>query len=140
MPRASRKLINKDLDDELNENLMILISSLRASQEINHFFASFLTKEEKKMIPKRLMLHLMLINNIPDSKISSHLGMSYETIRTHKNNLDSLSNEYKEILAKISRRKSTRDLFRKIDKKIGKLDSFLKAKSNMRERSKVYGE
>ncbi len=140
MPRVSRKLINKDLDDELNENFMILISSLRASQEINYFFASFLTKEEKKMIPKRLMLHLMLINNIPDSKISAHLEMSYETIRTHKNSLDSLSNEYKEILAKISRRKSTRDLFKKIDKKIERLDSFLKAKSDMKERSKVYGE
>lgn len=140
MPRASRKLINKDLDDELNENFLILISSLRVSSEINYFFTGFLTKEEKKMIPKRLMLHLMLINNIPDSKISSHLGMSYETIRTHKNNLDSLSKEYKGILAKISRRESTRDLFRKIDKKMGKLDSFLKAKSDMRERSKVYGE
>ena len=140
MPRASRKLINKDLNDELNENFLILISSLRVSQEINYFFAGFLTKEEKKMIPKRLMLHLMLINNIPDSKISAHLGMSYETIRTHKNSLDSLSNEYKEILAKISRRESIRNLFKKIDKKMERLDSFLKAKSNMKARAKVYGE
>src|SRR3990167_9096774 len=115
MPRASRKLINKDLNDELNENFLILISSLRVSQEINYFFAGFLTKEEKKMIPKRLMLHLMLFNNIPDSKISAHLGVSYETIRTHRNSWGSFSNEYKEIVSKISRRKNTKDLLRKLD-------------------------
>ena len=140
MPRASRKTISKDLNNELNQNFSFLVSSLRDPKEIDTFLKDFLTKEEKKMIPKRLMLHLMLFNNIDDSKISAHLGVSYETIRTHRNSWDSFSNEYKEIVSKISRRKNTKDLLRKLDKKMEKLDSFMKAKSNMRVRSKVYGE
>lgn len=140
MPRASRKIISKDLDSELNQNFSYLIASLKDSKEIDNFLKDFLTKEEKKMIPKRLMLHLMLFNNIPDSEIKASLGMSNETIRTYKNNWDSLSREYKQIINKISKRKNINDLLKNLDKKTDKLQNFLKAKSSMKARSKVYGD
>lgn len=140
MPRASRKIINKELSDELNQNFSYLVSSLKDSREIDIFLKDFLTKEEKKMIPKRLMLHLMLLNNIPSAEIKASLGMSNETIRTYKNNWDSLSGDYKQVINKISKRKNINDMFKNLDRKTDKLQNFLKAKSNMKARSKVYGE
>lgn len=140
MPRISRKIINKELNSELNETFSFLISDLRHSREINDFFKNFLTKEEKTMLFKRLMLHLMLLNNIPSSEIKASLGMSNETIRTYKNNWDSLSDEYKQVINKISKRKNINDLLRNLDGKTDKLQNFLKAKSSMKARSKVYGD
>lgn len=140
MPRASRKIINKELTEELNQNFSYLISSLKDSKEIDIFLKDFLTKEEKKMIPKRLMLHLMLLNNIPSSEIKASLGMSNETIRTYKNNWDSLGEEYKQIINKLSKRKNINDLIKNLDKKTDKLQNFLKAKSSMKARSRVYGD
>ncbi|MEK9176255.1 MAG: Trp family transcriptional regulator [Patescibacteria group bacterium] len=138
MPRASKKIINKELDEELNQSFSFLISSLRDKKEINDFFRDFLTKEEKKMLPKRLMLHLMLFNDIPDSKINSHLGMSYETIRIHRNSWDSFEPNYKMIIEMISKRKNTKELLKKFGQKLEKVDAFLSAKSNMKARSKVF--
>lgn len=138
MPRASRKIINKELDEELNQSFSFLVSSLRDRNEVDDFLRDFLTKEEKKMIPKRFMLHLMLFNDIPDSEISSHLGMSHETIRIHKNSWGSFDPSYKMIIEKISKRKNTIELLKKFGGKLEKVDAFLHAKSNMKARSKVF--
>ena len=60
MPRASRRPIKENVDEELRENFSSLISSLSDSGEIRKFFEDFLTHEEQVMLSKRLMLHLML--------------------------------------------------------------------------------
>jgi len=138
MPRASRKIINKDLEKELNQSFSYLISSLKDKNEINTFLQSFMTKEEKKMLPKRLMLHIMLLNEVPDVKINSHLGISYETIRTYKNSLSSQNEDYKKIIKLVSKRKDMTEFLEKLSSKTEKLDNFLKAKSNMKARAKVF--
>lgn len=138
MPRASRKIINKHLEEELNQSFSYIISILRDRNEINTFLEYFMTAEEKKMLPKRLMLHIMLLNQVSDSEISSHLGMSYETIRTYKNSLNSMSEEYKKKIRQVLKRKEMNELLNKLNKKTERLDNFLKAKSSMKARAKVF--
>ena len=60
MPRASKRSVDKNLRIELQDNFAYLISSLHKSSDIQQFFETFLTDEEKTMLTKRLMLHLML--------------------------------------------------------------------------------
>lgn len=138
MPRVSKKVINRDIDYELGQNLSHLISSLGNPNEIDYFIEGFFTKEEKRMIPKRLMLHILIYNNISDSEIKATLGISYETIRIYKNSWDSLSIEYKTIIEKTSRKRATQILLKNLNKKVERLDNFMKAKSNMKARSKVF--
>ena len=104
MPRASRRPIDKNLDHELRENFASLISSLQNSYEIEGFLNDFLTKEEKIMLGKRLMLHLMLENNYPTSNIETSLKVSRETVRVHKNIWQNAGSIYKEIISKISKK------------------------------------
>ena len=78
MSRASRKPVEKDLDQQLQENFTSLISNLNSSTNIEGFFKDFLTKEEKTMLGKRLMLHLMLEKGYKNDQIKAVLGISKE--------------------------------------------------------------
>jgi len=137
MPRASRRPIDKNLDHELRENFASLISSLQNSYEIEGFLNDFLTKEEKIMLGKRLMLHLMLENNYPTSNIETSLKVSRETVRVHKNIWQNAGSIYKEIISKISKKERTRQLFNKIESMLKPLDLAMRARSDMRARAKL---
>ena len=85
MPRASKKQLSKNIYKELDDHFSSLISSLQSPNDIDGFFNDFLSAEEKTMLTKRLMLHLMLENGYQTPAIKAVLGMSFETIRVHKN-------------------------------------------------------
>src|SRR3989338_4235769 len=133
MPRASRRPIDKNLDHELRENFASLISSLQNSYEIEGFLNDFLTKEEKIMLGKRLMLE----NNYPTSNIETSLKVSRETVRVHKNIWQNAGSIYKEIISKISKKERTRQLFNKIESMLKPLDLAMRARSDMRARAKL---
>lgn len=139
MPRASLKRINKDVDLELKDNFAFLISSLSQANEIEQFFRDFLTKEEKIMLSKRLMLHLMLENEYASSQIQSVLGVSDETVRTHKNIWERGGEIYKKIIAKLARREKTKQFFRQAEKILQKVDTLMRSKTDMKARAKLTG-
>ena len=136
MPRASRNPISKTLSRDLEESFSDLISSLQKSNDIKLFLKDFLTKEEKTMLFKRLMLHLMLEKGYKSSEIQTTLEVRYETIRVHKNNWERGDEVYKSVLRKIASKQKARLIFKRIEGMFDKLDLAMKARSNMQARAR----
>lgn len=128
MPRASKFLLNDRQVKEITSHLLYLISSLNNENEINDFLENFLTKEEKLMLSKRLVLFMMLKKQYSSSVIKDALHLSYETIRIHQNQLNSKNETFQKILKKLLQRQKTRELFDKINKFLKPLDLALKSK------------
>lgn len=135
MPRASKKPVRKNLNQELNNYFASLISSLNKEEEIEQFFNDFLTSEEKTMLTKRLMLHLMLENGYKASQIESVLGMSRETIRVHGYIWSGGGVVYKRIINKIAGKEKTKRFWEKVDKVLKPLDLALRSKTDMKARA-----
>ncbi len=135
MPRLSRKQLDKTIIKELKENFSSLISSLNNPNHIEQFFNDFLTNEEKGMLMKRLMLHVMLENGYKNYQIESMLGISRETVRTHKNIWEKGGAEYKYVVGKIAKKEKVKQFLRKVEKVLKPLDLALRAKTNMKARA-----
>jgi len=116
MPRASRRPVNKNFDQDLKENFSSLIATLNNSSEIRQFFNDFLTHEEQTMLTKRLMLHLMLERGYRTSQIQSTLGITKETIRIHRRIEGKGNLLYKRVLSKIDRKAEKRMLWKRLEK------------------------
>ena len=137
MPRASKRPVNKNIQEELQDNFSFLISSLTSSSDIQHFFETFLTEEEKTMLTKRLMLHLMIENGYDPMEMTSVLGISLETVRKHKMVSKLGDKTYKDIIAKITNRNKTKAFWKKVEKALRPLELALDAKTNMKARAKL---
>lgn len=136
MTRVSRvKLTEKKLK-EFEDNFSYLISSLNNKDEIHNFFDNFFTKEEKIMFVKRLILFIMLKRDHPPTIIQQLLGISYETVRTYRNQFVFKDNAFQKVIEKLIAREQTKDFLRKIDKILKPLDLMLRAKSDMKVRAK----
>lgn len=135
MPRASRKPVKKSLNQELNQYFTSLISSLNRAEDIEQFFKDFLTIEEKTMLTKRLMLHLMLENGYKTSQIEAVLGMSRETIRVHGHIWSGGGIVYKKIVNKIAGKEKAKRFWEKVDKILKPLDLALRSKTDMKARA-----
>ena len=136
MPRASRKPINKELIIELKSSFISLISLLNNSADIESFLKDFLTKEEDIMLTKRLMMHVMLHNNHASSQIEASLGVSRETVRTHKQVFERGGQTYKNVVRKIAQKQNLKQLWKKISKALKPADLFLQSITNMKARAK----
>ena len=137
MPRVSRRDVSKTIHGELDDNFAFLISSLSESSEIKQFFQDFLTDEEKTMLTKRLMLHLMLEQGYNQSQIKTVLSMSRETIRVHKRVWERGGTIYKMIIRKIAKREKTKQFWKTVEKILQPLNLALQAKTNMKTRAKL---
>ena len=136
MPRVSKfKLEQKEIE-KINKNLSYLISSLTKSEAVESFLNEFLTKEEKTMLSKRLVLFILLKRNYPPSAIKSALNLSYETVRTYQNQLNLKSKVFHETIEKLIKNNQTKELFEKIEKLLKPLSLALESKSNMKSRAK----
>lgn len=137
MPRASKKILKKEINAELKENFASLISSLQNPKDIEQFFNDFLTKEENIMLSKRLMLHLLLENNYRSLEMQSFLGISKETVRVHKSNWEKGGETYRKIINKIAKGRKIKLFLQAIDKKLRPLEFALQSKTNMKARAKL---
>lgn len=136
MPRASQIPISSTLNKDLEESFSDLISSLNRKGDIHLFLNDFLTKEEKIMLFKRLMLHLMLEKGYTGRQIQATLEIRYETIRIHKINWERGSDVYKSVLRKIASKQKARLIFKRIEKMFNKLDLAMKVRNDMQARAK----
>src|SRR5258706_1671008 len=138
MPRASKRPVNVSLQIESQDNFALLISSLSSSRDIHHFFQTFLTDEEKTMLTKRLMLHLMLENGYDLSEITCMLGLSKDTIYRHKTVWSIGDETYKAIISKLAKRGKTKEFWNKIEKALRPVELALAAKTNIKARAKLF--
>lgn len=139
MPRASRRPIERNLDQDLKENFSSLIATLNTSSEIRQFFNEFLTHEEQLMLTKRLMLHLMLERGYRTSQIQSTLGITKETIRIHRTIEGKGNVLYKRVLSKIDRKAEKRLFWKKLEKTLRPAGFLLTKEENLKSKSKFAG-
>ncbi len=126
-----------DIKGELQDNFAFLISSLSSSTDIEQFFETFLTDEEKTMLTKRLMLYLMFENKYTSAEIARVLGFSRETVRTHRYVWGKSNKKYRQIIASVSKRRKTKIFWSKVERALKPLELALQAKSNMKARAKL---
>lgn len=84
MPRVSKIPIAKDVYKDLNDSFVDLISIFKDKSEIKKFLEDFLTKEEKLMLEKRLVLAWMIQKGYRWTEIEQVLGVSFTTINQMK--------------------------------------------------------
>ena len=136
MSRVSKKPISKELENELEEQLSFIISSLSDKNQINTFLTEFLTVEEKKMLGKRLVLYMLLYREFSNSDINNFLSMSYETIRWYKEIYQNKSEVFKKTVNKLIDRAKRKEFWQKIDRALEPLDLALRAKTDMKARAR----
>lgn len=140
MARASRKPVDEKLNKELRGNFTSLISHLNSSNDIEGFFKDFLTNEEKTMLGKRLMLHLMLEKGYKNSEIQSVLEISKETVRIHKLLWANGGITYSRIIRDLAHRNELKEFWGKIDSMIESIvkpvELFTKSRNDMKARAK----
>lgn len=137
MPRASQNTLPKETLKEIQDHFFELISSLTNELQISEFLQDFLTKEEKLMLSKRLMLYMMLKRNLHHTTIQQTLQISYETVRTHAQQFADKNNVFQEILEKLSAKEKTKELWSKLEKALKPLDLMMQARNDMKARAKL---
>lgn len=138
MPRVSkRKIVQKEIAPELENNFIYLISFLSSPQQISNFFKEFLTDEEQLMLSKRIMLHLMLEEKYPQVDISRALGMSRETVRIHNAARLKAGVKYKQVMDKLRSRRKMKDIWKQLEKKLRPFELIIESRNNMRSRAKL---
>lgn len=137
MGRVSKRAINRDLARELEDQLSFIISSLTDREEIAVFMNEFLTKEEKTMLGKRLILYMLLYRGLSNTQISAALSVSHETTRLYREFFEKKPEVFKKLLERLIRREKTKELWRKIEKIIEPFALVLEAKTNMKARAKL---
>lgn len=136
MTRISKSRLRDNQLEEITEHFFYLISSLSKSTEIENFLNNFLTKEEKIMLTKRLVLFMMIKRNYPPHIIQNALHVSYETVRSYNDKLPMKDSLFQAIIEKLVRREKSKELWRKVDKLLKPIDLFLRAKTDMKARAK----
>lgn len=115
MPRVSKKNIDKDIQDDLGNHFLFLISELQSTKDIKMFLNDFLSDEEKGMLTKRLALHMMLEMGYKMRDIAIVLGVSRETIRMHTHVWSKGGPEYKAVIRRIVKSEKTKKFWEKVE-------------------------
>lgn len=136
MGRVSRKPLNKDLKEDLEEQLSFIISSLNKKEDISSFLDEFLTPEEKLMLGKRLILYMMLYKGMASKEIKNSLGMSFETVRWYKLIYEGKSEKFRQSINKLINRENAKQMWGKVEKILKPFDLALRSKTDMKARAK----
>ncbi|MEX2012898.1 MAG: hypothetical protein WD967_00670 [Candidatus Levyibacteriota bacterium] len=137
MPRASKFQFREEEFKKLQEQFSYLVSFLNNPSEIENFFNEFLTREEKTMLTKRLILLVLIKRNYPTQAIINLLHVSYETVRSYQNSFLFKSREFQKTLEKLVAREQTKELLSKLEKILEPIDLALKSKNNMKARARI---
>jgi len=137
MGRVSKRIINKDLKIELEDQLSFIIASLTDRGEIAIFLDEFFTKEEKTMLGKRLILYMLLYKGLTNTQINNALSVSHETTRWYREVFEKKPDVFKKTLERLIKREKTQELWRKIEKVLEPFKLALESKTNMKSRAEL---
>lgn len=138
MGRVSKKVIDKKFLDQIEDQLFFLIESLNNRNGINEFMNEFLTREEKIMLGKRLILYMMLYKGMTSKQIHNSLGMSLETIHWYKQTYDDKSELFRKNIEKLIDRERTKEMWSEVERILEPVSLVLDSKTNMRARAKLF--
>lgn len=138
MPRVSKNQLSKELSTTIQKQFVSFISILDSQSEIGDFLNSFLTKEEKMMLSKRLMLYILIHKGMSPTKISTTLKMSRVSENYHRQKWNTTSESYKKIIIKLSKRQKSLEFWKNLDDLLYPVELMLRSGNDMRARAKLY--
>lgn len=139
MGRVSKKGINKALEKDLEDQLSFIVSSLINRGEIEVFLNEFLTREEKIMLGKRLVLYMLLLKGLTNTQINNVLSLSHETTRWYRELFDKKPELFKKTVDRLLKREQMQEFWKKVEKLLEPVGLMLQAKTNMRARARLLG-
>ncbi|PIZ97435.1 MAG: hypothetical protein COX78_04550 [Candidatus Levybacteria bacterium CG_4_10_14_0_2_um_filter_35_8] len=80
MPQVSKIRLDKKTEEELIKKLEMALAKIGSTQEMSSFLDSLLTKNEKIMVAKRLVVAILIQENYTDSQISRVLNLTRITV------------------------------------------------------------
>ncbi len=107
MAFVSKKPLKKEIQTQLNRQLVSSIVSLRTESGGAHFISELLTDTEQIMLAKRLMMIFMLIENVSQYHIRQVLNVSSSTVARTARVLDGGGFDH---ITHICHRKKNRDI------------------------------
>lgn len=115
MTQLSRYPVSKKVYDLIFDNFCWLIASLNKQQDVEIFIRDFLTKTEKLMLAKRIMIALLIEQGYSYDDIMQILKVSPSTIAKIQQLLES-SQGYKIALMKLNRKQEMKIFWQEIKK------------------------
>lgn len=130
MPRASKQRLDNEIWREIHQVFPEFISTFNKT-ELETFLEEFLTKEEKTMLAKRLVLYHLLLGGFRDYEINQHLKISLETIRLARTSLEFRGKKFRDKVKNLKLTSQTKK------EQPSWLELALKSKSDMKARAKL---
>ncbi len=137
MPRVSKRQLQQDQLEQINEHFSILIATLNNSKEVENFLEQFLTKEEKVMLSKRLVLFMMIKKGYDPSIIKPALNISYETVRSYTNHLLTKNDLFQKTIERLITRERAKIFWDRVETIFKPISLALQAKRSMKARAKL---
>lgn len=138
MTRVSHFKLQQNKLKEINNHLLYLIATLENSKEVENFLEEFLTKEERTMLAKRLVVIMMIEKGYTPSKIQSTLNVSYETVRTYTNQLNLKNSLFKKTVERLIKRQKAKEFWERVDKILAPIDLAMRSGRDMKARAKLH--
>lgn len=138
MTRVSKHKLKENKLQELTEHFTFLVASLQSNKEIENFLIEFLTKEEKMMLSKRLVLLMMIKKGYSSDVIQSALHVSYETVRSYTIQSSLKNDLFSKTIERLVKRQKAQEFWEKVDKILAPIDLALRSGTDMKARAKLY--
>ena len=122
MSRVSKKVLNKQIEEQMFETLWEAISRVRGKADTKLFLADLLTPVERIMVAKRLGIAVMLMKGKDYETIIDVLRVSNETISKIALILR-MNNGYKIAVSKIVRSEAGKEFWQDIENLIYRISS-----------------
>lgn len=103
MPQISKRPLNKDLENRMNEILWDCLAKTSTKREISLILQDMLTFTERIMVAKRLAIALLLSRGWDQDAISRYLKVSITTIQSIKRLLRQESPGYLKMIERIEK-------------------------------------
>lgn len=137
MPRVSRAPLGEDALQKLYSVLSSEIISLNSADRAQEFLDGLLTKEEKVMLAKRMMICMMISKGYHTDAIREAIHVSYETVRTYRNQFPHKNKYFKLQLTKLSKQEEMKSLWNRIEELLKPLELALDSHKSMKARAKL---
>lgn len=116
MTQVSKRLLNKDVENKIQNLFLEIISQTKDRQSASVFSQIFFSSTEKAMFCKRLAVFFLLAKNVSGVEIAEILKMSSATISKIKILFDHFSQEEKSVFIKLIAKKNMTNLLADIVK------------------------
>ncbi len=115
MVQVSRKILDKELEKELFEQLWLSLGKINTSTKASDFYSDLLSQTEQLMLAKRIATAILITRGRNMTEVRRSLNVSFSTVTNVNSWVKNSKPETTKILDGISKEKGWEKLFDKID-------------------------